>query len=72
VSLPGDQIDWVGYPGAWEPFSSWQFSGGTLTLNAVSGGETLAPGATEIVPITARGATTAPANCAFNGSACQP
>jgi hypothetical protein len=72
VSLPGDQIAWVGYPGAWEPFASWQFSGGTLTLNAVSGGETLAPGATEIVPITARGATTAPANCVFNGSACQP
>jgi Cellulose binding domain len=72
VSLPGDQVDWVGYPGAWEPFASWQFSGGTLTLNAVSGGETLAPGATEIVPITAQGGTTAPGGCIFNGAACQP
>ena len=72
VSLPGDQVDWVGYPGAWEPFANWQFGGGTLTLNAVSGGETLAPGATEIVPITAQGGTTAPGSCVFNGSACQP
>jgi Cellulose binding domain len=72
VSLPGDQVDWVGYPSAWMPFANWQFSGGTLTLNAVSGGETLAPGATEIVPITAQGGTTSPGGCVFNGSACQP
>ncbi len=72
VSLPGDQVDWVGYPGAWDPFANWQFSGGTLALNAVSGGETLAPGATEIVPISAQGSTSVPGGCQFNGGACQP
>ena len=72
VSLPGDQVDWVGYPGAWDSFANWQFSGGTLALTAVSGGETLAPGATEIVPISAQGGTTVPGGCQFNGAACQP
>jgi hypothetical protein len=72
VSLPGDQVDWVGYPGGWDPFANWQFNGETLVLNAVSGGETLAPGATEIVPISAQGANTTPGGCLFNGSACQP
>jgi len=72
VSLPGDQVNWVGYPGAWNPFANWQFSGGTLALSAVSGGETLAPGATEVVPISALGSNTVPGGCQFNGAACQP
>ena len=72
ISLPGDQVDWVGYPGAWDPFANWQFSGDTLALNAVSGGETLAPGATEIVPISVQGSNTVPGGCQFNGAACQP
>jgi hypothetical protein len=72
LSLPGDQVDWVGYPGAWQPFSNWQYGGGTLVLNAVSGGETIAPGATEIVPIAGQGSTTAPAGCTFDGAPCQP
>ena len=72
VSLPGDQVDWVGYPGAWDPFANWQFTGGTLALSAVSGGETLAPGASEIVPISAQGSNTVPGGCEFNGAACQP
>ena len=72
VSLPGDQVDWVGYPGGWDPFADWQFSGGTLVLNAVSDGETLAPGATEVVPISAQGGNTVPGGCQFNGAACQP
>ena len=72
VSLPGDQVYWVGYPGTWNPFANWQFSGGTLALTAVSGGETLAPGATEVVPIAAQGPATAPGGCLFDGSACQP
>jgi cellulose binding protein with CBM2 domain len=72
LSLPGDQVDWVGYPGAWQPFSNWQFGGGTLVLNAVSGGETIAPGATEIVPVAGQGTATAPAGCTFNGASCQP
>lgn len=71
VSLPGDQVDWVGSPGGWDPFANWQFNGGTLALNAVSGGETIAPGGTEIVPITAQGSDTAPSGCMFNGAACQ-
>ena len=70
--FPGDQVNWVGYPGAWLPFATWQFSGATLTLHADSSGETLAPGGTEVVPIFGRGDTTAPSGCTFNGSGCQP
>ena len=72
VSLPGDQVDWVGYPGSWDPFASWQFGGGTLVLNAASGGETLAPGAAETVPIAAQGTNTTPGGCTFNGAPCGP
>jgi Cellulose binding domain len=72
VSLPGDQVSWVSSPGGWGPFEDWRFTGGTLVLNAVAGGEALAPGATEIVPIFGQGATTAPGSCTFDGSACQP
>jgi hypothetical protein len=72
VALPGDQVDWVGYPGAWDPFANWQFNGGTLALNAVSGGETIPPGGTEIVPISVQGSNTTPGGCEFNGAACQP
>ena len=70
VTLPGDQVNWVGYPGAWGPFAAWQFSGGTLTLHAVSGGETLPPGGTEILPLLAGGDSTAPSGCSFNGNGC--
>jgi hypothetical protein len=72
VALPGDQVDWVGYPGAWDPFANWQFNGGTLALDAVSGGETIPPGGTEIVPISVQGSNTTPGGCDFNGAACQP
>ena len=72
LTLPGDHVSWVGYPGAWLPFATWQFSGTTLTLHADSGGEALAPGGTEIVPIFGHGDTTAPGGCTFNGSGCQP
>lgn len=72
VTLPGDQVDWVGYPGAWDPFANWQFNGGTLALNAVSGGETIPPGGTEIVPISVQGSNTTPGGCEFNGAVCQP
>lgn len=70
LTLPGDQVTWVGYQGAWQPFAAWQFSGGTLTLHAVSGGETLPPGDTEIVPLLAGGARTAPSGCTFDGACC--
>ena len=72
LTLPGDHVSWVGYPGAWLPFATWQFSGTTLALHADSGGETLSPGSTEIVPIFGEGDTTAPSGCTFNGSGCQP
>jgi hypothetical protein len=72
VTLPSDQVDWVGFPGAWDPFANWQFNGGTLALNAVSGGETIPPGGTEIVPISVQGSNTTPGGCEFNGAACQP
>jgi hypothetical protein len=72
LTLPGDRVDWVGYPGAWRPFATWQFGGTTLTLHADSSGETLSPGSTEIVPIFGAGHTTAPRGCTFNGSGCQP
>ncbi len=45
---------------------------GHAGLTAVSGGETLAPGTTEIVPISAQGGTIVPGGCQFNGMACQP
>jgi hypothetical protein len=70
LTLPGDQVNWVGYPGAWGPFAAWQFSGGTLTLHAVSGGETLPPGGTMIVPLFAGGDGTAPSGCSFDGNGC--
>ena len=72
LTLPGDHVKWVGYPGAWLPFATWQFSGTTLTLHADSSGETLSPGGTEVVPIFGHGDTTAPGGCTFNGSGCQP
>ena len=72
LTLPRDHVSWVGYPGAWLPFATWQFSGTTLTLHADSGGETLSPGGTEVVPIFGRGDTTAPSGCTFNDSGCQP
>lgn len=72
LTLPGDHVSWVGYPGAWLPFATWQSRGTTLTLHADSGGETLSPGGTEVVPIFGRGHTTAPGGCTFNGSGCQP
>jgi hypothetical protein len=72
LTLPGDRVNWVGYQGPWQPFAAWRFGGGTLTLHAVSGGETLPPGGTEIVPLLAGGASTTPSGCSFNGSGCQP
>ena len=61
----------MGYPGAPQPFAIWQLSGSLLVLHAVSGGETLSPGGTEIVPIFANGPSTAPSGCTFNGASCR-
>ena len=72
LSYPGDQVFWVGYSGGWRggAFVSWQFGGGTLTLSAQAGGETLAPGVTQSIMIAGTGSSTAPAGCTFNGSGC--
>jgi Cellulose binding domain len=72
LSLPGDHINWVGYPGAPQPFAVWQMSGNVLVLHAVSSGETLAPGGTEIVQIVAEGPHTFTRSCTFNGAGCRP
>jgi hypothetical protein len=72
LSLPGDEVSWVGYPDAPLPFARWQFSGHLLVLHAASGGETLPPGGTEVVPISAAGPHKAPRGCTFNGAPCRP
>jgi len=68
LSYPGDQVFWVGYQGG--EFVSWQFGGGTLTLSARAGGETLVPGGTQSILVAGLGNTPAPAGCTFNGSGC--
>ncbi|HEY6276469.1 MAG TPA: hypothetical protein VIX86_09050 [Streptosporangiaceae bacterium] len=75
LSYPGDQVFWVGYqgfPDGWHgnEFVSWQFGGGTLTLTAQAGGETLAPGAAQTITIFGDGNAQVPAGCTFDGAAC--
>lgn len=72
ASFANDRIESVTYlqGGSKISFSSWQFSGSTLTLSANSGGETLAPGASQTVYIYGRGPTASPDGCTFNGSDC--
>jgi hypothetical protein len=73
LTLPGDQIGFVGNQGGWggDPFDHWQFSGDTLTLSADSGSETLGPGAVLTVTIHGQGRADSPSGCTFNGTACQ-
>jgi hypothetical protein len=73
LSLPGDRIEWVGYPGGFwgQSFANWAYDGTLLRLSADSGGEALAPGATEVVPIFGHGTRTSPAGCTFDGAACR-
>jgi cellulose binding protein with CBM2 domain len=68
LSYPGDQVSWVGYQGG--VFVYWQFGGGTLTLSARAGGETLAPGGTQSIIVSGTGNSPVPAGCTFNGSGC--
>jgi hypothetical protein len=72
LTLPGDGIRWVGYRLGWSqlPFSSWRFSGNTLTLAAGSPGETLAPRASQTVYIDGSGTSASPSGCTFDGAAC--
>jgi hypothetical protein len=68
LSYPGDQVFWVGWPGG--DFVSWHLGGGTLTLSAQAGGETLAPGGTQSITVSGTGSSRVPAGCTFNGSGC--
>jgi Cellulose binding domain len=72
LTLPGDEVDFVGTQDGWggDPFERWQFSGDTLTL-AAGGSETLGPGAVLNVTVHGQGQATAPSGCTFNGAACQ-
>jgi hypothetical protein len=74
VSLPGDQIRWVGSQrggwGGWGDFRTWGFSGNTLTLNANSSDEVLSPGASQTVYIIGDGDSASSVGCTFNGAAC--
>ncbi len=73
AGFTSDRIESVTYlqGGSEISFSGWQFSGSTLTLSADSGGETLAPGASQTVYIYGRGPTASPVGCTFNGSDCR-
>jgi Cellulose binding domain len=74
VTLPGDQIRWVGYQhggwGGWDSFSTWGFSGNTLTLMANSPAEALSPASSQTVYIIGEGTSTSPSSCTFDGAAC--
>jgi hypothetical protein len=74
LTLPGDDIRWVGYGqggwGGWSDFRGWGFSGNALTLNASSPSETLSPGASQTVYINGDGSSASPSGCTFNGAAC--
>jgi hypothetical protein len=64
ITLPGDQVDTV-----WN--AQWQQGGATLTMTPASYNQVLDPGASQSVNFVAKGNTTNPANCTFNGSACR-
>jgi hypothetical protein len=72
LAFPGDEVfsvdDQDGQDGF--PFDHWQFDGDTLTISADNGNETLAPGQPLSLSIHARGQTTSPTACTFNGAAC--
>ena len=51
------------------PFEHWQFDGDTLTISADNSNETLTPGQPLSLSIHARGQTTSPTACTFNGAA---
>ena len=52
------------------PFDHWQFDGDTLTISADNSNETLTPGQPLSLSIHARGRTTSPTACTFNGATC--
>jgi len=72
LTFPGDEVfsvdDQDGRDGF--PFEHWQFDGDTLTISADNSNETLTPGQPLSLSIHARGQTTSPTACTFNGAAC--
>lgn len=72
LTLPGDEVDFVGNQAGWggSPFDHWQFSGDTLTLSADSS-EALGPGAVLNVTIHGQGRAAVPSGCTFDGTACR-
>jgi hypothetical protein len=72
LTFPGDEVFSVdnqdGRDGS--PFDHWQFDGDTLTISADNSSEALAPGQPLSLSIDARGRTTSPTACTFNGAAC--
>ena len=72
LTFPGDEVfsvdDQDGRDGF--PFEHWQFDGDTLTISADNSNETLTPGQPLSLSIHARGQTTSPTACTFNGATC--
>jgi chitin-binding protein len=65
ITLPGDEVDTV-----WN--AQWQAGGGaTLTMTPASYDQVLEPGTSQSVNFVAKGNTTNPVNCTFDGSACR-
>jgi len=74
LTFPGDEVFSVDNQDGRDgfPFDHWQFDGDTLTISADSSSEDLAPGQPLSLSIHARGRTTSPTACTFNGAACPP
>ena len=72
LTFPGDEVFSVDNQDGRDgfPFDHWQFDGDTLTISADSSSEDLAPGQPLSLSIHARGRTTSPTACTFNGAAC--
>jgi hypothetical protein len=64
IALPGDQVRAV-----WN--AEWHQGGGGVRMTAASQDELIEPGASQAVNFVAKGHTTNPVNCTFDGSACR-
>jgi cellulase/cellobiase CelA1 len=64
IALPGDQVDTV-----WN--AGWHQGGDIVTMTAASYDQMIEPGASQSVNFVAKGNTTNPVNCTFDGSACR-
>jgi Cellulose binding domain len=64
LTLPGDWVQTV-WNATWQP-AGW----GSVIMTPTPGDQVIEPGATLSVSFIAKGNTTEPANCTFNGSPC--